>query len=160
MTIEHAIYPGTFDPPTLAHVDLVTRAAQLFKHVTVAVAASPQKQPLFDTDSRIALAQASLQHLSNVSVVGFSGLLVDVAKKHDAKAVIRGLRSVADFDYEFQLARMNRDLAPWLETLFLTPKEAYAFISSTLVREIASMHGDIEKFVPSVVAKALTERFK
>lgn len=155
-----AVYPGTFDPLTLAHADLIERAARLFKQVVVAIAANPHKKPLFDIDERIALAQSSLKHVPNVTVVGFSGLLVDFAKAHGAEVAIRGLRSVGDFDYEFQLARMNRDLAPWLETIFLTPKEAYAFISSTLVREIASLHGNVEKFVTPAVARALVEKFK
>jgi pantetheine-phosphate adenylyltransferase len=156
----NAVYPGTFDPITLAHADLIERAAKLFKHVTVAIAASPHKKPLFDTSERIELAKSTLKHIPNVTVEGFSGLLVDFAKARDAEVAIRGLRSVGDFDYEFQLARMNRDLAPWLETIFLTPKESYAFISSTLVREIASLRGHVEKFVAPEVVQALAEKFK
>lgn len=156
----NAVYPGTFDPITLAHADLIERAAKLFKHVIVAIAANPHKKPLFDIEERITLAQHTLKHIPNVTIVGFSGLLVDFAKAHDVEVTIRGLRTAGDFDYEFQLARMNRDLAPWFETIFLTPKESYAFISSTLVREIASLHGHVEKFVAPEVAKALARKFK
>jgi pantetheine-phosphate adenylyltransferase len=156
----NAVYPGTFDPITLAHADLIERAAKLFKHVTVAIAASPHKKPLFDINERMLLAKSTLKHIPNVTIEGFSGLLVDFAKAHDAEVAIRGLRSVGDFDYEFQLARMNRDLAPWLETVFLTPKESYAFISSTLVREIASLHGSVDKFVAADVVKALIGKFR
>lgn len=155
-----AVYPGTFDPLTLAHIDLVERAASLFEHVIVAIAENPHKKPLFTTEERISLAKTVLSHVPQVTVLSFTGLLVDLAKEHQAQVILRGLRSVGDFDYEFQLARMNRDLAPWLETVFLTPREAYAFISSSLVREIASMHGSVDKFVPPVIAKALTEKFK
>lgn len=154
-----AVYPGTFDPFTFAHIDLVERAAKLFEHVIVAVAENPHKKPLFTIEERIHLTKTVLTHVPHVTVLSFNGLLVDFAKEHQAQIILRGLRSVGDFDYEFQLARMNRDLAPWLETVFLTPKEAYAFISSSLVREIASMHGSVDKFVPPVIVKALIEKF-
>lgn len=154
-----AIYPGTFDPLTLAHVDIIERSAQLFSRIIVAVAASHGKKPLFDLDERIALASAALANIDGVSVLGFSGLLTEFAQQQNAHVVIRGLRTVGDFDYEFQLARMNRALAPSLETLFLTPNERYAFISASLVREIASLQGDVSQFVSPVVMQALQQKY-
>lgn len=154
------IYPGTFDPITNGHTDLIGRAARLFDEVVVGVANSPSKRPLFDLAERVLLAQQVTAHLPNVKVVGFSGLLVDFAREQQANVLIRGLRAVSDFEYEFQLANMNRQLAPDVESLFLTPSEKYSYISSTLVREIAALGGDITKFVHPVVAEALTERFK
>lgn len=154
-----AIYPGTFDPLTLAHVDIIERSAQLFSRIIVAVAASHGKKPLFDLDERIALASAALANIDGVSVLGFSGLLTEFAQQQNAHVVIRGLRTVGDFDYEFQLARMNRALAPSLETLFLTPNERYAFISASLVREIASLQGDVSQFVSPVVMQALKQKY-
>lgn len=154
------IYPGTFDPITNGHTDLIGRAARLFDEVVVGVANSPSKRPLFDLAERVLLAQQVTAHLPNVKVVGFSGLLVDFAREQQANVLIRGLRAVSDFEYEFQLANMNRQLAPDVESLFLTPSERYSFISSTLVREIAALGGDITKFVHPAVADALTLRFK
>ena len=154
------IYPGTFDPITNGHTDLIGRAARLFDEVVVGVANSPSKRPLFDLAERVLLAQQVTAHLPNVKVVGFSGLLVDFAREQQANVLIRGLRAVSDFEYEFQLANMNRQLAPDVESLFLTPSERYSFISSTLVREIAALGGDISKFVHPAVADALTLRFK
>lgn len=154
------IYPGTFDPMTNGHLDLVQRAVRLFETVIVAVAKNPSKIPAFHIDERIALAQETLKDLSNVTVTGFEGLLIDCAKQHNAQVILRGLRAVSDFEYEFQLASMNRKMLPDLETLFLTPAEQHSFISANLVREIASLGGDVAQFVPKVVAQALQARFK
>jgi pantetheine-phosphate adenylyltransferase len=150
-----AIYPGTFDPVTNGHTDLIERASHLFSEVVVGIAASPSKQPHFDLTQRVALLEAVTQHLPNVSIVGFSGLLINFAKEHQAKVLIRGLRAVSDFDYEFQLANMNRRLAPDLESVFLTPAEKNSFISSTLVKEVALHNGDVSQFVHSIVKQAL-----
>lgn len=158
--MNRVLYPGTFDPITHGHTDLIERAARLFDHVIVAVAASPRKAPLFSLDERVALAKEVTAHLPNVEVVGFSNLLAHFVKEVDANILMRGLRAVSDFEYEFQLANMNRKLAPDVESLFLTPSEKYSFISSTLVREIATLDGDISNFVHPSVVKALTERFK
>ena len=157
--MNRVLYPGTFDPITKGHADLVERAARLFDEVIIAVAASPRKNPLFPLEQRVALAQEVTRHLPNVRVIGFSSLLAQFAKEQQANVFLRGLRAVSDFEYEFQLANMNRQLAPEVESLFLTPSERYAFISSTLVREIAALGGDITKFVHPAVAEALTERF-
>ena len=150
-----AIYPGTFDPITNGHSDLIARAAKLFNHVVVGIAASPSKKPLFSLDERVALAQAVTEHLPNVSVVGFSGLLVEFAREHQATVLIRGLRAVSDFEYEFQLANMNRRLYPALESVFMTPSEENSFISSTLVKEVALHNGDVTQFTDARVAAAL-----
>ncbi|WP_394129191.1 pantetheine-phosphate adenylyltransferase [Shewanella maritima] len=152
-----AIYPGTFDPVTNGHVDLIERAAKLFKHVVVAIAANPSKKPRFTLDERVALLTTVTQHLDNVEVVGFSGLLVDFAKEQDASVLVRGLRAVSDFEYEFQLANMNRRLSPDLESVFLTPAEENSFISSSLVKEVALHGGDVSQFVHPVVADALNK---
>lgn len=150
-----AIYPGTFDPVTNGHADLIERASRLFGEVIVGIAASPSKKPRFDLAQRVELLEAVTQHLSNVTVVGFSGLLVDFAKDHQANVLIRGLRAVSDFEYEFQLANMNRRLSPDLESVFLTPAEENSFISSTLVKEVALHNGDVSQFVHPVVKQAL-----
>jgi pantetheine-phosphate adenylyltransferase len=155
-----ALYPGTFDPMTNGHVDLVQRAARRFEHVLVAVAGSGSKTPCFPLEQRIELARTALGGLDNVSVMGFSGLLVRFAREQRASVILRGLRAVSDFEYEFQLASMNRKLAPEVETMFLTPDEGYTFISSSLVREIASLGGDVSTFVPQAVREALDERFR
>ena len=160
MSKTRVIYPGTFDPITNGHIDLVTRAARMFDEVVVAIAIGHHKNPVFSLEERVALAKESLSHLDNVEFVGFDGLLVNFFREQKATAVLRGLRAVSDFEYEFQLANMNRQLAPDVESLFLTPSEKYSYISSTLVREIAALGGDITKFVHPVVAEALTERFK
>lgn len=152
-----AIYPGTFDPVTNGHTDLIQRASKLFTHVVVGVAASPSKKPLFDLAQRVALLQQVCQPFNNVEIVGFTGLLVDFAKQQQANVLIRGLRAVSDFDYEFQLANMNRRLHPDLETVFLTPAEKNSFISSTLVKEVALHHGDVSQFVAPDVKQALIE---
>ena len=154
------IYPGTFDPITKGHVDLVERVARLFDAIVIAVAESPKKQPLFDLETRVNLARESTSHLTNVQVTGFSSLLADFVAEQQAQVILRGLRAVSDFEYEFQMANMNRVLAPEVESLFLTPTGQYSYISSTLVREIASLGGDVSKFVAPRVQKALTEKFR
>ncbi len=154
-----AIYPGTFDPITVGHIDLVARATKRFDKLIVAVAGSGSKTPCFTLDQRIELARQSLSQMPNVVVLGFSGLLVRVAREQGAGVILRGLRAVSDFEYEFQLASMNRKLAPEVETMFLTPDEGHAFISSSLVREIASLGGDVSSFVHPVVQDALSKRF-
>lgn len=154
------IYPGTFDPITNGHVDLVERAASMFGRVVLAIAYSEKKQPLFDLDQRIALCEKALGHLDNIEVCGFNNLLVDFARSKDSHMVLRGLRTMSDFEYEFQLANMNRAMEPSFETVFLTPSEHLSYISSSLVREIASMGGDIEQFVPADVCLALKQRYK
>lgn len=150
-----AIYPGTFDPVTNGHSDLITRASKLFTEVLVGVAASPSKKPMFTLEQRVAMIEKVTADLPNVKVVGFSGLLVDFAKSHNANVLIRGLRAVSDFEYEFQLANMNRRLSPDLESVFLTPSEENSFISSTLVKEVALHKGDVSQFVHPEVETAL-----
>lgn len=150
-----AIYPGTFDPVTNGHTDLIERASRLFSEVIVGVAASPSKKPLFDLAQRVDLLEQVTAHLDNVKVVGFTGLLVEFAKSHNANVLIRGLRAVSDFEYEFQLANMNRRLSPELESIFLTPAEENSFISSSLVKEVSIHHGDVSEFVHPLVKEAL-----
>jgi pantetheine-phosphate adenylyltransferase len=150
-----AIYPGTFDPITNGHVDLVKRASKLFDKVIIAIAINPGKAPTFSLSERVALAKESLQGFNNIEVQGFEGLLVDVAKHQRADVIIRGLRAVSDFEHEFQLASMNRKMQPDVETLFLTPSEQFSYISSSLVREIAALGGDVSEFVPNCVAEKL-----
>jgi pantetheine-phosphate adenylyltransferase len=154
-----AVYPGTFDPVTHGHTDLVSRAARVFKKVIVAIAESPHKTPLFTLEERIAMTRGELHRLDNVEVVGFEDLLIDFVRAQGAGVIIRGLRAVSDFEYEFQLASMNRHLAEDIETMFLTPDEAYSYISSSLVKEIARLDGNVTDFVGSAVQKALRERF-
>ena len=154
-----AVYPGTFDPITNGHIDLIRRATNLFDQVVVGIAANPDKQPLFDLDERVKMATAVSAELPNVEIRGFSGLLVDFAHDHQAVAVLRGLRAVSDFEFEFQLASMNRHLDPELESIFLTPAEQFSFISSALVREIASLGGDVSRFVHPLVSKALEDKY-
>lgn len=153
------LYPGTFDPITNGHLDLIERAAKLFDKVVVAVATNRGKNPLFDVDERVDLVRQVIEPMENVEACGFSGLLVDFAKQQNANVLLRGLRAVSDFEYEFQLANMNRRLAPDLESLFLTPAEQFSFISSTLVREIAALDGNVSEFVPRQVSEALAKRF-
>jgi len=153
-----AMYPGTFDPITLGHEDLVRRACRLFDRVVVAIAANPGKEPMFSLDERVALATEALAKIDNVEVTGYEGLTVDFARQNDLAVIVRGLRAISDFEYEFQLANMNRHLTDEVETAFLTPTEKYTYISSSLVREIASMGGDISEFVPPNVRKLLLER--
>jgi pantetheine-phosphate adenylyltransferase len=153
-----AVYPGTFDPITNGHTDLIKRASRLFDEVLVAIASSPQKDPLLPLEKRVELAQIITKPLSNVKVVGFSGLLTDLLKQKGGNIILRGLRAVSDFEYEFQLANMNRVLVPEVESMFLTPAERHAFISSTLIREIALLNGDISRFVHPVVSKAMEQQ--
>jgi 16S rRNA (guanine966-N2)-methyltransferase len=153
------VYPGTFDPITNGHCDLIDRAARLFERVVVGVAASTHKEPFFPLEQRLDLARQAVPHWSNVEVLRLDGLLVDFVRGQRAAAILRGLRAVSDFEYEFQLASMNRRLAPDVETLFLTPAEQFAFVSSTLVREVAALGGDVSPFVPEPVAAALARRF-
>lgn len=155
-----AMYPGTFDPITHGHTELVRRAAGLFDQVVVAVAASPAKQPMFSFDERVAMVRTVFSELPNVSVDGYDGLTVGYADDHDLGVIIRGLRAVTDFEYEFQLASMNRHLDAGVETVFLTPTDKYAFVSSTLVREVALLGGDVSGFVHPDVARALQARYK
>ncbi len=158
-THQIAVYPGTFDPVTHGHTDLVSRAARVFEQVIVAIAESPHKAPLFSLDERIQMTRGELRDLENVQVVGFDNLLMDFVHEMGAGVIVRGLRAVSDFEYEFQLASMNRHLAAEVETLFMTPDEAYSFISSSLVKEIAQLDGDVSDFVGDEVRAALRERF-
>lgn len=155
-----ALYPGTFDPITLGHIDLIERARRLFDHVVVAVAENPVKEPLFNLDERVALIEMVTGDLTRISVVGFDNLLVECVREHQASVILRGLRAVSDFEYEFQLAAMNRHLDPGIETAFLAPAEQYAFLSSSLVKEVASLGGDVSEFVPLVVKQALADKFR
>ena len=153
-----AVYPGTFDPITLGHEDIVRRAANLFDEVIVAVACSTNKHTLFSLEERVSLAQGVFKKAENVKVVGFSGLLMQFVQEQGAQMVIRGLRAASDFEYEFQLAGMNRKLFPKLETLFLTPAEQYMFVSSSLVREVATLGGDVHQFVSPTVEAAILQK--
>ena len=155
-----AVYPGTFDPMTLGHEDLVRRASRLFDQVVLAVADSRTKRPLFTLAERIDMARDALADFKNVSVEGFSGLLMNFVQEHDARVVMRGVRAVSDFDYEFQLAGMNRKLYPDVETVFMTPGEEHMFLSATLVREISVMGGDVSKFVSPTIAGRLKTKIK
>lgn len=152
------IYPGTFDPITNGHKDLVERAARMFDHVVVAVAASEKKRPMFSLEERVELARSVVSHLPNVEVMGFDKLLAFFLQEQGANVVLRGLRAVSDFEYEFQLANMNRQLAPDIETVFLTPSEHLSYISSSLVREIAVLGGNVERFVPPEVDAAFKKK--
>ena len=152
-----AVYPGTFDPITNGHSDLIERAAKLFDKVVVAIAESPKKKPLLPLETRVALVEKVTEHLDNVEIVGFDCLLAEFLEEQDANIILRGLRAVSDFEYEFQLAAMNRHLAPNVESIFLTPAEHLSFVSSTLIREISSLGGDVTKFVHPAVAEALAE---
>jgi pantetheine-phosphate adenylyltransferase len=153
-----AVYPGTFDPITRGHEDLVRRAVRLFDHVIVAVAESRNKQPFFSIDERVAMTRDVLADVPKVRVEGFSGLLIDFVAAQGAIAVLRGLRAASDFEYEFQLAGMNRNLKPDIETLFLTPSDQYMFISASMIREIAQLGGDVAPFVHPLVARRLSEK--
>ena len=153
------VYPGTFDPIHKGHVDLVERAASLFDRVVIGVAESSKKQPLFTTEERIELTYASLAHLDNIDVKGFSGLSIQFVEAQDSNCVLRGIRTVTDFEYEHQLANMNRAMNPEFESIFLTPSNSFAYISSSLVREIASMKGDVSDFVTEPVLAALNQKF-
>ena len=156
--MQRAVYPGTFDPMTMGHVDLVKRASKLFDSVIIAIASSDSKKPMFTLEERIEIGNKIFADDPKVEVVGFSGLLVNFAKENDANILIRGLRVVADFEYEFQLANMNRAMSPDIESVFLTPKEEYSYISSSLVKEIATMGGEVDRFVDPVTLEALKQK--
>lgn len=155
-----AIYPGSFDPLTFGHIDIVERAASLFDKVIIGVAASKAKQPLFSVEERLALIEETFSHNPKIESLGYSEkLTVDLARENHAVAIIRGLRAVADFEYEFQLATMNRSLAPDIESIFFTPKDTLIYVSSSLVKEIAQFGGDVARFVPEHIVKALNKKF-
>ena len=158
--MKKALYPGTFDPITLGHIDIISRAVHLFDEVTIAIATSETKTPLFPLEERIRQIELIFQGNKNIRTIGFTGLVVDLAKKEGVNILLRGLRAVSDFEYEFQLANMNRAMAPDLESVFLTPKAKFSFLSSTLVREIASMGGKLSSFVDPIVEEALRKRFQ
>lgn len=153
-----AMYPGTFDPVTVGHYDLIRRAASIFNRVVVAIAANPGKTPMFSLEQRVALAAEVLDDIDNVTVCGYEGLTTDFARDNDLRVMVRGLRAVADFEFEFQLATMSRQLNPNVESVFLTPTEKFTFISSSLVREIAMLGGDVSRFVHPVVEAALIKQ--
>ncbi|MBI4193596.1 MAG: pantetheine-phosphate adenylyltransferase [Betaproteobacteria bacterium] len=155
-----AIYPGTFDPMTLGHEDLVRRAARLFDTVILGVADSRAKRPFFTLEERVEMAREVVKDIGNVEVMGFSGLLMKFVQQHNARVVVRGLRAVSDFEYEFQLAGMNRGLYPDVETVFLTPGEQFMFVSATIVREISVLGGDVSQFVPPYVARRLAAKIE
>ena len=157
--MRRAIYPGSFDPITHGHLDVVKRAARLFDEIVVAVAFNDQKRTLFATEERVTLITEAVASEPNVRVTHFEGLLVDFARQQQASAVIRGLRAVSDFEFEFQMALMNRKLDQTIETIFLTPKEEYTYLSSRIVKEIARLGGNVDAFVPGSVARALREKF-
>jgi pantetheine-phosphate adenylyltransferase len=152
------MYPGTFDPFTNGHNDLVRRACRIFDHVVVAIAANPNKAPLFTLEQRVDVARRVLADVPNLQVTGYAGLTVEFARQHGLNVVVRGLRAVSDFEFEFQLATMSRHLNSEVETVFLTPSEQFSFVSSTLIREIASLGGDVREFVNPIVAEALADR--
>ena len=155
-----AVYPGTFDPLTSGHEDIVRRAASLFERVIIGVAESRSKHPLFSLAERVEIAREVLTGYPNVEIHGFDGLLMDFMRQHGASVIMRGLRAVSDFEYEFQMAGMNRNLYPDVETVFLTPSDQYMFVSATIVREIATLRGDVSKFVPPQVERRLAEKFQ
>jgi pantetheine-phosphate adenylyltransferase len=154
-----AIYPGSFDPVTFGHIDVIQRASLIFDRLIVAAAVNAQKQHMFSTEERVAFLTESTAGIANVEITSFSGLLVDFARDHGAVAVVRGLRAVSDFEFEFQMALMNRRLYPELETVFFTPKEDYSYLSSRIVKEIARLGGDVRAFVPKCAADGLSQHF-
>ena len=154
-----AIYPGTFDPPTLGHLDVIERAAKLFEDVIIAVGVNSSKSPLLSVEDRLGALTQSVHHLSNVKVESFSGLLVEYAKGKGARSIVRGLRATSDFEYEFQMALMNRHQNPDIETVFLMPDEKYVYLSSSIVREIARLQGDLRAFLPDPVSRAVRAKF-
>ncbi len=156
--MSRAVYAGTFDPMTFGHLDVAARAAHVFEHLTLAVAEDPRKTLLFSVEERLELARTSVVGLANVEVVPFGGLLVNWARNRGIHTLIRGLRAFSDFEYEFQMALTNRKLAPDIETMFLMPNEDFSYVSSSMVREIAALGGDVDKFVPAAVAAALKRK--
>lgn len=158
LPLKRGIYPGSFDPITNGHLDVILRAEQLFDEVIIAVAHNDQKSPLFTKDERVALIEATVAGHCRIKVTSFDGLLVDFARDQGASALVRGIRALSDFEFEFQMALMNRKLAPSIETIFLMPKEEYSYISSRMVKEIARLHGDITEFVPKNVQEALLSK--
>ena len=157
--MRRAIYPGSFDPITAGHLDVIHRAARLFDELIVAVAFNDQKQSMFTAEERMALIRENTARVGNIRVASFDTLLVEFARRENAVAVVRGLRAVSDFEFEFQMALMNRKLEPAIETIFLTPREEYTYLSSRIVKEIARLGGNVESFVPPSVARALREKF-
>src|SRR6202453_4778176 len=155
-----ALYPGTFDPLTNGHVDLIQRGSKLFEHLTVAILSNPVKNPLFTVEERVEMLKEATSALGNVSIATFNGLMVDFARQQQAKAVLRGIRAITDYEYEFQMALMNRRLAPEIETVFLQPAGRYSFVSSRLVKEVVSFGGKVDGLVPSNVAKRLIGRMR
>lgn len=153
-----AIYPGTFDPVTFGHIDIIRRAQEIFSDVVVAVASNPHKNPLFSVKERVAMLKKATSELKGIEVAEFDGLVVDFARKHKAKVLVRGLRMLSDFEYEFQMALTNRKLASDIETIFLMPHESYSYLSSKLLRETASLGADLSSFVPDFVEKALKDK--
>jgi len=158
--MQKVIYPGTFDPVTYGHIDVIRRATELFESVVVTVAINPGKEPLFSTNERVEFLNESLKEFKNVSVDSFDGLVVDHAKSVGATGIIRGLRAVSDFEYEFQMALMNRKLAGDISTIFLMPHEKYTYLNSTIIRNLASLHSNVSEFVPPIVQEALINKFK
>lgn len=156
---KHAMYPGSFDPITNGHVDVIERAAQLFHTISVVVAVNSKKTPLFDESARLEMARASLVHLPNVTVVVHDGLIVEYARTHSVDVIVRGLRAVSDFEYEFQIALMNRKLEPSLSTIFLMPHEQYTYLNSSIIRELGRYGQDISSFVPAIVADRMKKLF-
>jgi pantetheine-phosphate adenylyltransferase len=153
-----ALYPGTFDPPTNGHIDLIQRGSKLFEHLTVAILKNPVKDPLFTVEERVEMLREATSPLGNVSVATFDGLMVEFARRHGAKAVLRGIRAISDYEYEFQMALMNRRLAPEIETVFLQPAGRYSFVSSRMLKEVFSFGGDVSGLVPPNVLKRLKNR--
>jgi pantetheine-phosphate adenylyltransferase len=160
MNKQIALYPGTFDPITYGHIDVVKRAAELFPRVIVLVARNSAKTPLFSDDERISMIREVFRKNRSVEVDGFDGLLVDYARRHEARVIVRGLRAVSDFEYEFQMALTNRKLAPTIDTVFLVPHEQYTYLNSTIVREVARLGGDVSDFVPKSVHRRLLEKLR
>ena len=158
--MQHCIYPGTFDPVTFGHLDVLARAARLFERVTIAVASNPAKEPLFTTGERVELIRPNIANLPNVTVTAFDGLLVDFALAQKASAIIRGLRALSDFEFEFNMALMNRHLQPAIETIFVMPRGAYSFTSSNLIKQVARYNGDVRNFVPDNVGAALKKAYQ
>jgi len=157
---KRVLYPGTFDPLTLGHIDLIKRAARMFDETIIAVAANPQKEPLFNLTERVSMVEKCVEDIPSTRVIGFSGLLIDVLKENDSRVVLRGLRAVSDFEFEFQLASMNRRLNADTETIFLTPSEKYTFVSASIVKEIAKLKGDVAQFLHPHVNRCLIEKLK